>query len=270
MTDQTKNLPDLSHKAPTNERLSSWKEIAAYMNCSERTVRRWEQEGLPVRRNPHKKKAGIYAYKADIDAWLREVHERQKQIAELTEESSGAVAPSPRPPRRITAIVAVLSLLALIAILIVFNLGGIGRKPVGKSTTASIQSLAVLPLENLSHDPDQEYCADGMTDALITDLAQIGPLRVISRTSSMQYKQTNKSLPEIARELNVDAIVEGTVQRSGDHVRIDAQLILGASDKHMWARSYDRELRDSLQLQREMAQDIAQEISANLARSTES
>jgi TolB-like protein/lipoprotein NlpI len=118
----------------------------------------------------------------------------------------------------------------------------------------------VLPLENLSADPDQEYFSDGITDALITDLAQIGSLRVISRTSSMQYKRTKKSLPEIARELNVDGIVEGTVLRSGDRVRITAQLLYGPSDKHIWAQSYDRSLRDVLALQNEVAGAIANEI----------
>ena len=103
-----------------------------------------------------------------------------------------------------------------------------------------------------------------MTDALITDLAQIGSLKVISRTSSMQYKQTKKSLPEIARELNVDGIIEGTVQRSGDRVRITAQLIQGASDKHLWANSYERDLSDVLALERDLTQEIAHEIQAQV------
>jgi TolB-like protein len=269
MTDQTKDLQDLSPSALPNERLSSWKEIAAYMNCSERTVRRWEQEGLPVLRQHHKKKDAIYAYKAEIDAWLREGHDRQTQIPESTQEAWAAAAPTRRPPW-MAAKVALFALpaLILIAILVGFNFGGMRAKLVGRPAAISIQSLAVLPLENLSHDPDQEYFSDGMTDALITDLARTGALKVISRTSSMQYKRPNKSLPEIARELNVDAIVEGTVQRSGDHVRITAQLILGTSDKHMWTQSYDRELRDALQMQQEIAQDIAQEISANLGSLT--
>jgi len=103
-----------------------------------------------------------------------------------------------------------------------------------------------------------------MTDALITDLAQIGSLKVISRTSSMQYKQTKKSLPEIARELNVDGIIEGTVQRSGDRVRITAQLIHGTTDKHLWANSYERNLNDSLALERDLTQEIAHEIQAQV------
>ena len=111
------------------------------------------------------------------------------------------------------------------------------------ASSVSIHSLAVLPLQNLSADPAQEYFSDGLTDALITDLAQTGSLKVISRTSSMQYKQTKKSLPEIARELKVDGIVEGTVQRSGDRVRITAQLIEGSADKHVWANSYERDVR---------------------------
>src|SRR5215469_7696361 len=128
----------------------------------------------------------------------------------------------------------------------------------------TIRSLAVLPLQNLSNDSAQEYLSDGMTDALITDLAQIASVKVISRTSSMQYKETKKSLPEIARELNVDGIVEGTVQRSGDRVRITAQLIHGPSDKHLWANSYEREMRDVLTLEREVTADIADRVQARI------
>jgi TolB-like protein/DNA-binding winged helix-turn-helix (wHTH) protein len=131
----------------------------------------------------------------------------------------------------------------------------------------TIHSLAVLPLQNLSGDPAQEYFSDGMTDALITDLAQIGSVKVISRTSSMQYKQTKKSLPEIARELNVDGIVEGTVQRSGDRVRITAQLIQGSSDKHFWANSYERDTRDVFALERDVASEITRQVQANLSPS---
>ena len=124
----------------------------------------------------------------------------------------------------------------------------------------AVSSIMVLPLENLSEDPQQEYFADGITDALIGDLAKIGGLHVISRTSSMHYKGTKKSLPEIAREIKVDAVVEGTVQRSGDRVMIRAQLIHAASDKHLWVKDYVREMRDVLDLQSEIAQAIAREV----------
>jgi serine/threonine protein kinase/Tfp pilus assembly protein PilF len=123
-----------------------------------------------------------------------------------------------------------------------------------------IKSLAVLPLNNLSGDPAQEYFADGITEALISNLAQIRALRVISRTSAMRYKGTNKSLPEIARELNVDAVIEGSVQRSGGRVHVTARLIPAAADSPLWSRDYDRDLSDVLKLQSEVARAVADEI----------
>jgi TolB-like protein len=130
----------------------------------------------------------------------------------------------------------------------------------GNHPSPVIRSLAVLPLESLSNDASQDYFADGMTDELISDLGQISALRVISRTSVMAYKHTRKSLPQIARELNVDAVVEGSVLRSGDQVRITAQLIDGATDRRVWSQSYQGELRDTLALQNKVARAIADEI----------
>jgi TolB-like protein/DNA-binding winged helix-turn-helix (wHTH) protein/tetratricopeptide (TPR) repeat protein len=144
------------------------------------------------------------------------------------------------------------------------------RGRVQVTSTPQIHSLAVIPLQNLSADPAQEYFSDGMTDALITDLAQMGSVRVISRTSSMVYKKTNKSLPEIAHELNVDGIVEGTVQRSGDRVRITAQLIHAPEDKHLWAKSYQRDLRDVFTLEQEVTDDIARQVQAQIATRVQS
>jgi len=168
-----------------------------------------------------------------------------------------AVSPQPRLwlTRRVTvALALVLSLLIFFAWL--FRSGG--RAPAG------IRSLAVLPLESLSGDASQNYFADGMTDELITDLAQISALRVISRTSVMAYKGARKPLPQIARELNVDAMVEGTVLRSGDQVRITAQLIEASTDKHLWSQSYEGELRDTLALQNRVAGAIADQIRISL------
>jgi TolB-like protein/DNA-binding winged helix-turn-helix (wHTH) protein/Flp pilus assembly protein TadD len=130
--------------------------------------------------------------------------------------------------------------------------------------TPSVRSIAVLPLDNFSGDPAQEYFVDGMTDELITDLAKIGSLRVISRTSVMRYKGTKKSLPEITRELNVDGIIEGSVTRFGQRVRIQAQLLYGPTDKHLWAETYDRDLGDVLTMQSEVAQAIAQQVRAQV------
>jgi len=129
---------------------------------------------------------------------------------------------------------------------------------------STIHSLAVLPLENVSGDPSEEFFAEGMTDELTTQLAEISSLRVISRTSVMPYKDSKKSLPEIAKDLRVDAVVEGTVLRSGNRVRITAQLIQAETDKHLWAKSYEGDARDVLGLQRNVAQEIASEVKARL------
>jgi eukaryotic-like serine/threonine-protein kinase len=131
-------------------------------------------------------------------------------------------------------------------------------------SSPEIRALAVLPLKNLSGDATQEYFADGMTEQLTADLGQIGALRVISRTSAMHYKNTQKTLPEIASELHVDAVVEGSVERAGNQVRITAQLIDGATDRHLWARSYDRDLGSILLLQDEVARAIASEVRINM------
>ena len=134
----------------------------------------------------------------------------------------------------------------------------------GRSTASQpmpqISALAVIPLENLSHDPEQEYFADGMTDELITNLAQMSQARIVSRTSVMHYKGSRKTLKEIAQELNVDAVVEGTVQYSGNRVRITAQLIQASTDSHLWAESYEQDLSGILDLQRNVATDIARKV----------
>jgi TolB-like protein/DNA-binding winged helix-turn-helix (wHTH) protein len=152
----------------------------------------------------------------------------------------------------------ILAALAMGAVLLVSK-----RSP-SHDLPAAIRSIAVLPLENLTGDPSQEYFADGMTDALITELAQVRGLKVISRTSTMRYKGTKKTLPEIARELGVDAIVEGTVGRSGDEVKITAQLIRASTDTHLWAASYARVRQDILPLQAEVAREVTHQISDQL------
>jgi serine/threonine protein kinase/tetratricopeptide (TPR) repeat protein len=144
------------------------------------------------------------------------------------------------------------------------NIGGLRDRIFHRASVRGIHSLAVLPLANLSGDPQQQYFADGMTEELTTELSQVSSLRVVSRTSAMRYKATQKSVPEIARELNVDAVVEGSVEREGDRVRITAQLVQGPTDTHLWAKGYERDLRDSLRLQDEVAQAIVGEIQLKL------
>ena len=174
-------------------------------------------------------------------------------------------APPARPARWLGARHDVGVLLVLIlAILAAWQLLW-HRRPPHNPDVPAVRSLAVLPLENLSGDPSQDYFAESMTDELITNLGQISALRVISRTSAMQYKTSSrKPLPEIARELNVDAIVEGSVVRSGDQVRITAQLIQARADKHLWARSYEGNARDILTLQRQIASAIAEQVRIQL------
>jgi TolB-like protein/DNA-binding winged helix-turn-helix (wHTH) protein/Flp pilus assembly protein TadD len=173
-------------------------------------------------------------------------------------QGAGFAVPHKRRLRPRSRVILGLALVLSFAILCVLFVRWRGHKP------AAIRSLAVLPLENLSGDAAQNYFSDGMTDELITDLAQISALRVISRTSVMTYKGARKPLPQIARELNVDAVVEGTVLLAGDQVRITAQLIDASTDKHLWSQSYKGDLRDTLALQDRVARAIAEQIQINL------
>jgi TolB-like protein/DNA-binding winged helix-turn-helix (wHTH) protein len=167
---------------------------------------------------------------------------------------------APTPPRRTlrwTAITLVALFVAAIAGSALVMFRQTGERP--------IRSIAVLPMKNLSSDPEQEYFSEGFTDELITRLASLQGLRVISRTSVMQYKDSTKPLPQIARELGVDAIVEGSVLHAGDRVRITTQLIRAADDRHLWAQSYDRDERDILALQNDVARQVADNIQLTLA-----
>ena len=186
-------------------------------------------------------------------------------------EPVGAPAPEygviPREPtgfRWRRAWVPALGVTALVAATFAFNIANI-RNRIFAPGVPPIHSIAVLPLENLSGDSAQDYFADGMTDALITDLAQIGELKVISRTSAMQYKGAHKPLPDIARALDVDAVVEGSVVRSGDKVRITAQLVYAPSDRHLWAESFEGQANDVLSIQDEVARAIADRVQGKLS-----
>jgi TolB-like protein/Flp pilus assembly protein TadD len=198
-------------------------------------------------------------------------------VSALDGLATGSMSPGPPPRRRrLLALVppawtarpkATLALAAAGALIaaVAFDIGG-WREHVPPERPPAIRSIAVLPLQNLSGDADEEYFAEGMTDALIGNLSRVGALRVISRTSTMRYKGTESSLPEIARELSVDGVVEGSVSRSGQRVRINARLSHAPSDRSLWAESYERDLVDVLGLQRELAEAITQEIRVNLTR----
>ena len=154
-------------------------------------------------------------------------------------------------------------IIALLALTIVpLSFRGLRDRLFARASIPPLQSVVVLPFVNLTGDVEQDYFADGMTEALTTELGKSNVFRVISRTSAMQYKQTRKSIPEIARELNVDGVVEGGVQRANDRVSITAQLIYAPTDRHLWGQTYERDLRDALAMQREVAETIAYAVQA--------
>jgi TolB-like protein/class 3 adenylate cyclase len=175
----------------------------------------------------------------------------------------GAIPTSLRPPSRPGRSLGYAAAVALV-LLAVGVFAWWSRTP-PTLQTRTIRSIAVLPLENLSGDPAQEYFTAGLTEALISDLARIASLGVVSRTSVMQYAGSRKRLPEIADELGVDAVVEGSVLRAGDSVRVTVQLVDARSDRHIWSQSYERDLRDVLALQNEVSHAISREIQLQLA-----
>jgi TolB-like protein/Tfp pilus assembly protein PilF len=247
--------------SPAEDRLDSWKEIAAYLNRDVTTAQRWEKrEGMPVHRHVHDKRGSVYAVGSELDAWLQSRKQR------LGEEDEGQTSEAPVEAEAALRQRAILPAHGWLAVAGVVVLGLLAvayftfRGRTGNAAQPKIKSLAVLPLKNLSGDPTQEYLADGMTEALIGRLSAIHDLRVISRTSVMRFKNPQLSVPDIARVLGVDAIVEGSVMREGNRIRVTAQLIRGATDEHFWSETYDRELRDALDLQSELAQTVAEKV----------
>ena len=235
-----------------SERLDSWKEIATYLKRDESTVRRWENERLPVHRHLHKKKATVYAYKSEIDVWWRDGRAR----LELIEAAATG--------RRRMIVWWATAGLVLLGMGLGLNVGGVRDRLLGQLVAGKITSIAVLPLKNVSGDPEQDYFADGMTETLITELGKISTLQVISYQSVIGYRQTAKPLPQIARELKVDALLEGAVLRSGDRVRITANLVRAVPERHLWAESYELDQRDVLAVQGEVARDVARQIRVRL------
>jgi TolB-like protein/DNA-binding winged helix-turn-helix (wHTH) protein len=185
----------------------------------------------------------------------------------MAPESSGSLAANSTKHEPSSWRPALLAGIAVLALLVYLGTSFVRKHSLPRSDLTGVQSLAVLPLENLSGDPAQDYFADGMTDALITDLAKLGNLRVISRTSTMRYRGQRKPLPEIARELSVDAVIEGTVVRAGNKVRITAQLIQAKDDVHLWADSFESSSDDVISLQDEVARAIAGRVQGRLSSS---
>jgi len=263
MAGATQSRPSEPQKPSAADRLDSWKEIAAYLKRSVRTVHRWESEqGLPVHRHLHQSSGTVYAFRAELDAWWASRKIELEAAAETLEETPATAIPS--KSLSLAGLRRWLMVMGVVVLVVALASIAYWRKHLAANVTA-IGSLAVLPLENLTGDPAQEYFADGMTDALTTQLAQVGELRVISRTSVVRYKGAKPLLSAIARELNVDGVIEGAIVRSGPRVRITAQLIDARNDRHVWARSYERDLNDIVALQAEVAQAIAEAVVGKLS-----
>ncbi|MBB5060442.1 TolB-like protein/Tfp pilus assembly protein PilF [Granulicella aggregans] len=243
----------------SEKRLDSWKEIAAYLNRDVTTVQRWEKrEGMPVHRHVHDKRSSVYAITHELDAWIQSRRSRVDESEPETELPSATPDYTEATNRRGAylrfALAAFLGFDLAVVAWLVF------QHRATTSVVTPIHSLAVLPLRNLSGDATQEYLADGITEALIGRLANIHDLRVISHTSVMHLKDAQLSIPQIAKTLGVDAIVEGSVMTQGDHIRVTAQLIRGATDQHFWSETYDRGISDVLSLESELAQSIADKV----------
>ena len=207
-----------------------------------------------------------YRFVAEVEPNSVEVKEPSAGTSLADAQAPSSNVPVVASPRKTRTLQKAAIVGAAVLIIALFVLGKFLKRQVHNSaSTPHISSLAVLPLENLSNDPAQEYFVEGMTDEITTDVAKLSGLRVISRTSAMRYKNSNKSLPEIARELNVDGVVEGTVERPGDRVRIRTQLIYAPADQHIWAEVYERDVKDVLSLEADVANDIASHIELTLA-----
>ena len=248
-----------------DKRLDSWKEIAAYLNRDVTTVQRWEKrEGMPVHQHVHDKRGSVYALSEELDGWIQSRRlrpedtenqpEPEAEAEALPAAPSNAAAMAPRRSRLWFALAAVFCVCLVAAVWLAL------RDRARATGEPSIRSLAVLPLRNLSGDPAQDYLADGITEGIIGRLSNIHDLRVTSHTSVMRFKNPQVSVPEIARTLGVDAVVEGSVIKEGDRIRVTAQLIRGATDEHFWSETYDREMRDALTMESELAQSIAEKV----------
>ncbi len=269
-------------ESTVGERLDSWKEIAAYLKREVRTVQRWEKkEGLPVRRHLHDKLGSVYAYKTELDAWWKDRQQVLQDEESRPDESSRIELESPEgedaaaaarqsssahePPSARFSKKAV-GLLALSAVILIGTAYLVRRSVVlGTRMHPGKIKLVVLPFRNLSGDPAQTPFVDGLTAEMTTQLGRLNPesLGVIDPNTARQ--EADKSIEEIKSDLGADYILEGSVRHSGGRVRIDAQLFQASDQTNVWAENYDRELRDILALQADVAQAIAYKIQITLS-----
>ena len=255
------------------EKLDSWKEIAAYLKRDIRTVQRWEKyEGLPAHRHQHTKKPTVYAYKSELDAWFRERQPRDDPAADAafepepdTDERVLAENERDAPPAKTGLSPFTKQLIAVVAAILILAAGyKIYRLITEKPLATGKIRLAVLPFSNLSGDPAQDFFSAGLTDELITQLGRLNPdrLGVIAATSSKIV--ADRTIQDVGRALNVQYVLEGSVSRGGNQVRINVQLIQVSDQTHLWADSYTRDVSDSLRVQAEVASAVASQIGVAL------
>jgi len=247
MSETLRPNPAPSPRPEGADRLDSWKEIASYLGREVRTVQGWEKnEGLPIHRHQHAKQGSVYAFKSELDAWRK----ARKSITEAP-----VPVPEARPPRRWMA-AAGLAILLLSAGFLFWKIHN--PRPSGEQ----VSSVAVLPFLDLSPAKDQEYFSDGLTEEIIDGLSRVPNLRVVARTSAFAFKGKNTDIRQIGQQLNVDTVLEGSVRKASDQLRITAQLNRVSDGTHLWSRTYDRQLRDVLGVQREISQAIADQLRA--------
>jgi TolB-like protein len=224
-----------------DDRLESWKEVAAYLGREVRTVQLWEKgEGLPIHRHLHARQGSVYAFKAELDVW-RDARKNSPMQAQ---------------PKRNWRI------LGVAAILLVISMGAFALLKSRFTASEVPSSIAVLPFLDLSPQKDSEYFSDGLTEEIIDTLSRVPNLRVVARTSSFAFKGQNTDIRDIGRKLNVNAVIEGSVRKSGDRLRITAQLNRVSDGYHLWSHTYDRQLPDVFAIQREISEAIANELRA--------
>jgi TolB-like protein/tetratricopeptide (TPR) repeat protein len=277
--DMTRDAPPAggqTSETAATDRLDSWKDIAAYLKRDVSTAQRWERrEGLPIHRQQHDKLGSVYAFRHEIDAWRVTRARLEEPPSEpgarddetsASEPDTGLESGGPPGPgvsqawhhrsRRF-------ALAGIIALVLTGLIGWQARRLTGIERTGTrpeIRSIVVLPLENLSGDVTQEYFAAGLTEEITARLAQLQKLRVVSRTSAVSVRGRKVPVSTIARELDVDGVVEGSVRREGGRVRISIQLIDARTDTHLWTRDFERDRAATWPLQVEVAQAVADEI----------
>jgi len=260
MPDSPRPFP-VPPEQPSPDRLDSWKDIASYLGREVRTVQGWEKtEGLPIHRHQHARQGSVYAFKSELDVWRKRrasVPETPSPVLAEPEKTVPVVAePEVLPARKSSKlpwIGAAAAVVLLIAVGIVFWL----RQ---RNSSSAPASVAVLPFADYSPNKDQEYFSDGLTEEIIDALSRVPNLHVVARTSAFQFKGKAADIREIGRKLNVDSVLEGSVRKSGDEVRITAQLNRVSDGYHLWSRTYDRQMRDIFALQHEISQAIADQL----------